>query len=47
MAIPGAHVVELEGAHNAWLVRPKEFNEATGEALSQVIRSCCSERAQR
>lgn len=38
-AVPGAHVVEVDGAHNAWLVRPKEFNDAFGEALSMVVRS--------
>ncbi len=38
-AVPGAHVVEVDGAHNAWLVRPKEFNGAVGEALSSVVRS--------
>ncbi|HEU0127680.1 MAG TPA: alpha/beta hydrolase [Pseudonocardiaceae bacterium] len=37
-AIPGARVVEMEGAHNAWLVRPKEFNDAVGDALSSVAR---------
>lgn len=36
-AVPDAHVVEVDGAHNAWLVRPKQFNDATGEALSKVI----------
>ena len=37
-AIPGARVVEVDGAHNAWLVRPKEFNDAVGDALSSVAR---------
>ncbi len=46
-AIPGAHLIEVEGAHNAWLVRPKEFNDATGEALSRVTRSWSSGPAPR
>lgn len=37
-AIPGARVVEVDGAHNAWLVRPKEFNNAVGDALSSVAQ---------
>ena len=36
-AVPGAHVVEVDGAHNAWLVRPEQFNDAAGEALSKVV----------
>jgi pimeloyl-ACP methyl ester carboxylesterase len=36
-AIPGAHVLDVDGGHNAWLVRPKEFNDAVGEALSRVV----------
>ena len=37
-AIPGARVVEVDGAHNAWLVRPMEFNDAVGAALSSAAR---------
>ncbi len=35
-AVPGAHRIEVDGAHNAWLVRPREFNEAVHEGLSKV-----------
>lgn len=35
-AIPGAHLVEVAGAHNAWLARPGEFNAALDEALGWV-----------
>lgn len=36
-AVPGAHVVEVEGAHNCWLVRPEEFNAAVDDALANVV----------
>ncbi len=37
-AVPGAHVVEVDGAHNAWLVQPERFNHAVAEALESVGR---------
>ena len=37
-AISGARVVDVDGAHNAWLVRPKEFNDAVDDALTSVVR---------
>lgn len=37
-AVPGAHVVEVDGAHNAWLVQPERFNRAVAEALESVGR---------
>ncbi|HET9444064.1 MAG TPA: alpha/beta hydrolase [Acidimicrobiales bacterium] len=44
-SIPGAVTVELDGAHNAWMVRPREFSAALDEALGSVLeraggRSC-------
>jgi 3-oxoadipate enol-lactonase len=36
-AIPGATVVELEGDHDACLVEPRAFEEATGTALRWVV----------
>lgn len=36
-AIPGARTVEVDGAHNSWMVRPKEFSEAVDEALAFVL----------
>lgn len=36
-AVPGAHRVEVDGGHNAWLVRPDPFTEAVDEALGWVI----------
>jgi pimeloyl-ACP methyl ester carboxylesterase len=36
-AIPGASVVEVETAHNGWLVRPRAFVAATEEALEVVL----------
>jgi pimeloyl-ACP methyl ester carboxylesterase len=35
-AIPGAVVVEVDGAHNAWLVKPVEFADALDAALGAV-----------
>ena len=37
--IPGAHVVEVDGGHNAWLVKPDEFSSALDEALGHVVAS--------
>jgi pimeloyl-ACP methyl ester carboxylesterase len=37
-AIPGAKTLELDGAHNAWMVKPKEFATAIDEALEMVIK---------
>lgn len=36
-AIPDARLVEVDGAHNAWLVRPKQFNDAIDEALRITV----------
>lgn len=36
-AIPGAQVVELEAAHNAWMVKPEEVAEALATAVGAVI----------
>ncbi len=36
-AVRGADVVHVEGAHNAWLVRPKEFAVAVDHALDLVL----------
>lgn len=36
-AVPGAHRLEVDGAHNAWLVHPKQFNAAVDEALASVL----------
>lgn len=41
-AVPGAQLVEVDGAHNAWLVRPQQFNGAVDEALSSVVSRCRS-----
>ena len=35
--IPDAAVLEVDGAHNAWLVRPKLFNDVVDRALSDVV----------
>ena len=35
-AVPGARTVELDGAHNAWLVRPLAFAAALAEGLRLV-----------
>ncbi|MGH9178969.1 MAG: alpha/beta fold hydrolase [Acidimicrobiales bacterium] len=35
-AVPGAKRIELDGAHNAWLVRPEQFNDAVDEGLAHV-----------
>jgi pimeloyl-ACP methyl ester carboxylesterase len=36
-AIEGAEVIEVDGAHNAWLVRPTEFATAIDAGLEVVI----------
>jgi pimeloyl-ACP methyl ester carboxylesterase len=36
-AIAGAKTVELDGAHNAWLVRPEEFGAAIDKGLGLVL----------
>jgi len=36
-AIRGSHLVEVDGAHNAWMVKPVEFAEALDKALSLVM----------
>jgi pimeloyl-ACP methyl ester carboxylesterase len=33
----GAQLIEIEGAHNAWLVRPKEFSAAVDQGLEYVF----------
>ena len=38
-AIRGAQVVEVDGAHNAWMVKPEEFASALDQALNVVIGS--------
>lgn len=38
-AIHGAQIVEVEGAHNAWMVKPVEFADALDRALGVVIDS--------
>lgn len=35
--IPGAAAVELDGAHNAWMVRPAAFSAALDQALATVL----------
>ena len=35
-AIPGAELVELEGAHNAWMVKPEELAGALDKAVGLV-----------
>jgi pimeloyl-ACP methyl ester carboxylesterase len=35
-AVPGAEKFEVDGAHNAWLVRPKQFNHAVNQGLTSV-----------
>jgi pimeloyl-ACP methyl ester carboxylesterase len=32
-----AQVIEIEGAHNAWLIRPKEFSAAIDQGLEYVL----------
>ena len=44
-AIPGAHVVEVDGAHNAWLVKPVEFAAALDAALDRVIGALDRQRS--
>jgi pimeloyl-ACP methyl ester carboxylesterase len=36
-AIPDSHRVELDGAHNAWMVQPKEYGKAVDEGLGFVL----------
>ena len=36
-AIPGSQRVELDGAHNAWMVQPDDFAKAVDEALGLVV----------
>ncbi|MGI9033450.1 MAG: alpha/beta fold hydrolase [Acidimicrobiales bacterium] len=36
-AISGARLIEVEGAHNAWMVRPVEFAGAVDDALRLVM----------
>jgi pimeloyl-ACP methyl ester carboxylesterase len=36
-AIRGARLVHIDGAHNAWLVRPKDFSGAIDRALDLVM----------
>lgn len=38
-AISGAHTVELDGFHNAWMLRPDAFTEALDEALRLVVEA--------
>ena len=38
-AISGAHTVELDGFHNAWMLRPDAFTEALDEALRLVVNA--------
>ena len=33
----GAQLIEIEGAHNVWLVRPKEFAAAVDQGLEYVF----------
>lgn len=35
-AIEGAHVVDVDGKHNAWMVLPEEWSAAVGEAIEHV-----------
>jgi hypothetical protein len=35
--IRGARTVEIDGAHNAWMVKPIEFATAIDEALNLVM----------
>ncbi|MGH8884878.1 MAG: alpha/beta fold hydrolase [Egibacteraceae bacterium] len=39
-AIPRARTVEVEGAHNAWLLHPEVFAAAIDEALRLVLPCC-------
>ena len=45
-AVPGAHEIEVDGAHNAWLVRPKLFNDAVDRALARVTDRLPAEEAE-
>ncbi len=38
-AISGARTVELDGFHNAWMLRPDAFTEALDEALRLVVEA--------
>lgn len=44
-AVPSAHRIEVDGGHNAWLVRPEEFAGAVDEALAHVVAGSASEVA--
>lgn len=37
-AIPGARTIDVDGAHNSWMVRPKQFSDAVDDALEFVLR---------
>jgi len=36
-AIPGAETVELDAAHNGWVVRPDQLTSALGTAIASVV----------
>ncbi len=42
----GASVIEIDGAHNAWLVRPREFASAIGEGLERVLSDAARHRSE-
>lgn len=39
-AIPNARTIEVEGAHNVWLLQPEAFAAAIDEALGLVLPCC-------
>jgi pimeloyl-ACP methyl ester carboxylesterase len=46
-AIAGARTIEVDGAHNAWMVRPVEFADAIDEALRLVMTDVGHDEAAR
>lgn len=38
-SIPGARAIEVDGAHNAWLIRASEFSSAVDEAIGTVVQA--------
>lgn len=37
--IPGARTIEVDGAHNAWLIRATEFSSAMNDAIAMVVKA--------
>jgi pimeloyl-ACP methyl ester carboxylesterase len=42
-AIAGARTIEVAGAHNAWLIHPKEFADAIDRGVEMVIEHMADE----